>query len=117
QALLRELGGPAWLARWGAGHATEAAVPVWTTTQKQEAIDSKVAQKLAELRVQREVEPHTLPPNAANLAGLVGTWVVRCLAADSSGHRLHVEHLPASATGKRSPYDLIVQQRQPANDA
>ncbi|HLJ92867.1 MAG TPA: AAA family ATPase [Gemmataceae bacterium] len=106
QALLRQLGGPAWLERWGMGRLAESTPQSWTPQQIQGAIDSKVAQKVAEQRVQREVEPHTLPPNAANLAGLVGALLEQWLPPDHQ-----VEYLSAPPVGRRPAYDLIVRQR------
>jgi hypothetical protein len=117
QAALRELGGPAWLARWGSGRPAEPAVLSSTPAQIQDAIDAKVAQKFAEHKAQREVEPHTLPPNAANLAGLLAALLEHCVPTDLPGHGLQVEQLSAPVRGKRPVYDLIVHQRRPATDA
>jgi hypothetical protein len=117
QAVLRELGGAAWLARSGLDRPAEPAGFPWSSAQIEEAIDAKVAQKVAEQKVQREVEPHTLPPNAGNLAGLVGALLESCLSVDLAGRRLRVEQLPASASGKPPRYDLIVQEWHPASAA
>jgi hypothetical protein len=116
QIALRELGGPAWLERWDVSRPAEPAAVPWTNAQMQEAIDSKLGQKFVEQKVQREVEPHTLPPNGANLAGIVGALLEQYSPAEHSPHRLRVEHVPTPPTGKRKPYDLIVYQSRQALD-
>lgn len=116
QAALKELGGPVWLTRWGPGRSAEPVGPSWTAAQVQVAIDCKVAQKFAELKARREAEPHTLPPNAANLAGLIATLLEQSVPKEYPGHRLHVKQPVAPNGGKRPTYDLMVHQQLPAKD-
>jgi len=111
QAELREVGGPAWLARWGSGRPAEPAIVSWTARQIQDAIDSKVAQKFAEGKAQHEAEPQNLPPNAANVAGLVAALLEQRAPTGQPGQRLHVEQVSGLGRSKRPPYDLIVRQR------
>jgi hypothetical protein len=117
QALLHELGGPSWLARWGSVRPAETAVPAWTAAQVQAALAAKVAEKVAELKAQREAEPHTLPPNAANLSGLVAALLEQWMPRDASGNRVLVEQSSWPNRGRRPPYDLILQQGGPSKDA
>jgi hypothetical protein len=117
QALLRELGGPNWLARWGSSRPAGPAVRTWTAAEDQAAVDAKVAQKLAECKAQREAQPHTLPPNAANLAGLIAALVEQWRPSDRSGNRLQVEQPAESSRGRRPAYDLVVSQSGVSNDA
>jgi hypothetical protein len=117
QAALGELGGPSWLADWSSGRPAQPAVPTWTAAQVEAVVDAKVAQKLAEQKAQREAAPHTLPPNAANLAGLVATLLEQGLPPDRSGNRLQVEQPSWPRRGKRPLYDFIIRQGGPAKDA
>jgi hypothetical protein len=116
QAALKELSGPAWLDRWGSGRSPQPHDVSWTATQIQEAIDSKVSQKFAELKAQREREPHTLPPHAANLAGLVAALLPHCAPTEQVGYELRVKQPSSSVRGNRPVYDLIVHQRLAANN-
>ena len=88
-----------------------------TAAEDQAAVDAEVSQKLAEYKAQREAEPHTLPPNAANLAGLVAALVEQWMPSDRLGNRLQVEQPAWPSRGRRPAYDLILQQSGPSNDA
>jgi hypothetical protein len=108
QISLRELGGPAWLARWGAPRADEPVTHSWTPDQLQIAIDIQVAEKLAQHKAQREAAPHTLPPDATVLVGLVAALLEQAIPLEPAGSAVRVEHVPAPRRGKRPPYDLLV---------
>jgi hypothetical protein len=62
-----------WLGSW----AREG--PVVRRGAREETVDALVAEKIAELTARRRQEPHTLPPSAENLAGLVHTLLQQCL--------------------------------------
>ncbi len=76
---MQEKGLDAWLAdRKPEPKRTETIV---TSEQLERAIDERVAEKLAEVRTERLAEPFTLPPDAAQLAGVVTTLLRQCQRA------------------------------------
>ncbi len=107
-----------WLTRWPRDGADGAGPPDEPTTEEvREAIDRKIAEKLATSREQLEREPHTLPADADHLAGLVYALLVPCR---DGGHHYgvwEVDRLPPPRQGARPTYDLSVRQRGEADAA
>jgi hypothetical protein len=115
QAALQELGGPAWLARWNGDRPAERPTRSWTADQIQAAIDIQVAEKFAQHKAPRQAAPHTLPPNAPELAGLVAALVEQATPPEQAGNGPRVEHVPALRRGKRPPFDLVVHHASVPN--
>jgi hypothetical protein len=114
QEVLRASGGPAWLAGWGQPRtpAREVVAPALPLAEPlQDAIDRKVAQKIDEHQAQRQRAPHTLPPDADNLSGLVYLLLEQCRQAGPRYSLLRVERLPVPSSGPRSPYDLLIRRQ------
>jgi hypothetical protein len=110
QETLRQDGGLAWLANWAPAPAA-ADRPSQPLTDEQVApvIDARVEQKLAEHRTARLKHPETLPPDAANVAGLVQALLAE-YAPD--GSRLLVVQQPhPSRRGRKRTYNLVVRRR------
>jgi hypothetical protein len=116
QEILRKIGGAHWLAGWGTRRRADGTPLEPTVEQLHHAIDQKVAQKMAELKAQRQAEPYTLAPNAENLAGLVYALLEQCQQAGCPGFALEVERVPMPKHGTRPPYDLLVRQRRGAEE-
>jgi hypothetical protein len=116
QEVVQQIGGPAWLAGWGKEGSmlpqpvAPAALPA---EQIQDAIDRKVAEKMAEHTAQRLAKPQTLPPDADHLSGLVATLLEQCRQANPSYNVLQVERSAETRRGQRPVYDLLVRQRGP----
>jgi AAA ATPase domain len=113
QEALRQLGGPEWLARGGRPTVDgEGVAPVAPPSEAvNETIDRKVAQKVDEHRSRRRAEPHTLPPDADNLAGLVHALLEQCRQVSPAYGIVRVERLEQSGPGPRPPYDLALLRR------
>ncbi|MGH7172698.1 MAG: AAA family ATPase, partial [Gemmataceae bacterium] len=100
-----------WLRRWprdgdpGPGRPDEP-----TTEEITEAVDRKIAEKLASIAEQLEREPHTLPADADHLAGLVYSLLVQCREA---GHRYGVWEVERVVPPKnaRPTYHLSLRLR------
>jgi hypothetical protein len=116
QEALRQLGGPRWLAGWGVRRPEDGIGKQPTTEQLHTAIDQKVAQKFAEVISQRQAEPHTLPPDADNLAGLVYALVWQYGQGGAADAALDIERVAAPAHGPRPTYDMLVRHHQPGLD-
>jgi hypothetical protein len=107
EALARE-GGPAWLATWGRRQPiTEG--PKTDNDDAQQAIDRRVARQVAEHAAQRRHQPETLPPDADNLAGLVGSLLEQCRALGEYG--IEAAERTATRSGIRPACDLLMRRR------
>jgi hypothetical protein len=111
QAALLELGGPAWLKGGEARKPSRGVPSELTETAIQKLIDDTVDLKLREHQGQRQREPQILPPDAANLAGLIHTLLQRCLNAAPPASLQGVDRLVSPKYGPRPAYDLILKQR------
>jgi hypothetical protein len=77
-----------WLMRWPNDGDVGPGPPDEPTTEEiREAIDRKIAEKLASIREELQREPHTLPTDADHLAGLAYSLLAQCRDA---GHRYGV---------------------------
>jgi hypothetical protein len=100
-----------WLRQWpkdgvpGPGRPDEP-----TTEEITEAIDRKIAEKLASITEQLEREPHPPPADADHLAGLVYSLLAQCRDA---GHRYGVWEVERVAPPKnaRPTYHLSLRRR------
>jgi len=111
QEALRKLSGPAWLLSWdrpatitGEGKV-ETVEP--TEAQIREAIDSKVAQMLADHCDQRRQQPDALAPDADNLAGLIAALLKQCPGLD-------IDRPPSGTSDREFPFNLVVRHRATA---
>lgn len=111
QEALARLGGPEWLQQWNGRTPSPPPGPDLTPEEIEARIDQAVDLKLAELRARRQQEPHTLPPDADNLAGLLVTLLERCLNAPAYPSLLAVDPVPRPRQGPPPPCDLILRQR------
>jgi hypothetical protein len=112
QARLRQQGGAAWLADTSPGPAPEpVAVLPPTAEEIRDAIDHEVEHKLAELREQRQRQPHTLPPDAGQMAGIVFKLLEQRRQVDPAFGQVAVERCTASASVRPPAYDLILRQQ------
>jgi hypothetical protein len=111
QEAVKQLGGDAWLDRWDRAPKPDEPTPPPTPEQVNEAIDRKVTEKIAEFRAQRLHDPATLPPDAANLSGLVGKLLEQCRQADPASGLLALERPEPAIPGQRRTYDLVLRQR------
>jgi hypothetical protein len=108
QQALQHLGAPAWLEGWSKQPPANGQVregPL-TDDQVRAAVDSRVADKIAEHSRQRCGQPDSLAPDADNLSGLIAT-LVRHLAA------LEIDRPPVGPPDRSFPYSLVVR-RPPA---
>jgi hypothetical protein len=105
QETIRKLGGPAWLEEWGRLPAADksGALVELTTEQFQQAIDAKIAEKVAELLEQRRQKPDTLQQNADNLAGLIGAFLKHLGG-------LEIDRPPQGKTTKQCPFSLVARR-------
>jgi hypothetical protein len=111
QEAMRRAGGPAWLAAWGGGFAPPDGEPVpWSPEQIRDAIDRKVAQKMAEQKALRQAQPESLPPDADNLAGLVFALLEQCWQAGGPGAIVDLDRPRPAKAGQPPLYQLVVAQ-------
>jgi hypothetical protein len=119
QAAIKERGGQAWLQSWD-GTMPPGVQPAEPSEDEiQQQIDNKVTLKLQEHTHQRRLEPHTLPADGDNLAGLLHAVLQRCLPTlpaltqpgSPSQQVLRVERQVRPRYGQRPPYDLILHER------
>jgi type II secretory pathway predicted ATPase ExeA len=113
QAALQKMGGSQWLAGWGEPSIAVSQAAL-TEAELQQVIDEKVGQKLREQVALRKSQPHTLSPDADNLAGLVYTLLQQCKAAGQPAYPFDFERLEKPKAGNRLPYDLLLRQRPSA---
>jgi hypothetical protein len=114
QDALARLGGPAWLAQWGATQREDRHEPVrvpLTPERIDQAIDHLLDQKIREHKAERLRNQETLPPDAGNLSGLVHALLAQCLQEGVSRTLVGVDRPPPLKSGQKRAYDLIVQQR------
>jgi len=100
-----------WLTRWPKDGDAGSGPPDEPSTEEiREAIDRKIAEKLATNREQLEREPHTLPADADHLAGVVRALLAQCR---DDGHRHGVWEVERVAPPKnaRPTYHLSLRQR------
>jgi hypothetical protein len=112
QQRLLEVGADVWLAGW-AQRQKEGASPAASPQPSpplEEVIDRKVAEKMAEHVDQRRRQPHTLPPDADNLAGLVGVLLRQCHESGAAPQLIEVR-LYEGRRSRKSLYHLRVRQR------
>jgi hypothetical protein len=113
QEALREQGEEAWLAGWGTTRAPakNGEPPQPTAAQIEAKIDESVERKLAEVKARRLQEPHTLPPDAGQLAGLVLALFKQC-EHPYGGFDLVAADWARPARRATAPrFDLLVRQR------
>lgn len=113
QEALDRLGGADWLKGWESRKPEAAAPPELTEAALHALIDQKVALKLQEHKHQRQLEPHTLPPDADNLTGLIHTLLQRGSDSSPFPMLLGVDRPRQPAHGQRPPYDLVLRKRLP----
>ena len=106
QETLKIRGGPDWLEEWGRQLHVEPVVPPPELSEEQirAAIDSKVSQKIAAHRELKRQQPDTLPPDAANLAGVIAT-LLRHL------DDLTIELPQFGSPDRAFPYSLVVRRQ------
>jgi hypothetical protein len=80
--------------------------PALPPPSRKEAVDALVAAKVAELTARRRQEPHTLPPSAENLAGLVHTLLQQCLNRPGQYALTRLSRPAALKKTMRPPYDF-----------
>jgi hypothetical protein len=110
QDLLEQAGGEAWLEGWGTRRPT-APRPLPAATAIETLIDEKIALRLQEHQERRQLEPHTLPPDGENLAGLVEATLRGWLHACGRAAHARVERLARPRRGPRPPYDLLLRRK------
>lgn len=111
QEMLILEGGPAWLATWGRRQPGAPAETVPAPDEAQRAIDRRVARQVEEQKAQRRARPETLPPDADNLAGLVGALLEQCRALGPDYAVAAVERPAVPKSGARPAYDLLLRRR------
>jgi hypothetical protein len=116
QAALRADGGPAWLDSWTGLPPESTGRIVRPPFDLDAAIDRKVAQKMDEHQAQRRAEPHTLPPDANNLSGLVQALLEQCVRAGGLHGVAGVEWLRRPRSGPPPAVHLLVRLRPPGAD-
>ena len=114
-----DLGGREWLRLWpttnsSAGRSPSPDSPPATLD---EWIDEKVSAKIQEQIARRTLEPDSLPPDAANLAGLVESLLAQAIAHQSaeSARRCRRPHAPRMSA--QPAYDLTIDRPGEANPA
>jgi hypothetical protein len=115
QEALGARGGAAWLAEWHAPPTSSngaAPPPPPTPEQVRQAIDARVNQKIEEHRARLQDQPHTLPPDAGRLSGLIHGLLEQWVKAEPLNSKVSVEKVPALKTGRPKPaLDLILRRR------
>jgi hypothetical protein len=114
EALVRD-GGTTWLATWNRRPGAALPRPLPLPDDEQLAIDRRVARQLAEHKAQRRERPEALPPDADNLAGLVGALLEECRSLGSDYAITAVER-PAAKAGARPAFDLLLRRRTTAGE-
>lgn len=101
-----------WLMRWPRESNAGSGLPDEPSTEEiREAIDRKIAEKLAVIREQLEREPHTLPIHADQLSEVVRVLLAQCR---DEGHRhgvWEVERVPPPKNA-RPTYHLSIRRRE-----
>jgi hypothetical protein len=119
QRRLVERGMAAWLDGWATADRARpaAAAPVAAPQEARpedpaKRIDDHVACKIMEQMARRELEPHTLPPDAANLSGLVEVLLKQAAQADPASRIQWIERPGPLKTGRLPAYHLVVGLRE-----
>jgi hypothetical protein len=106
------LGGREWLRLWPTATLPAAPLPASDSPPPtlDERIDEKVSAKIQEQIARRTCEPDSLPPDAANLAGLVESLLAQALAREpeQSARRCRRPHAPRMST--QPAYDLTIER-------
>jgi type II secretory pathway predicted ATPase ExeA len=114
QEVLRTIGGVAWLAEWGRRCLSDGRPLPLSEEQVRAVIDAKVAETIVQQRSSKQAQPHTLPPDKDNLAGLVYALLEQSKRLTVPA-QLHVTPRAASSrSGAANPYDLDVRRRRSA---
>jgi hypothetical protein len=111
QEALRQAGGPAWLAGWGERRREPEPREALSENRLPDLIDEKVERKLAEWQAQRKQDPSSLPPDAANLAGLVRTLLWQCRPASPAANIRHRKPFAAVKSRSRPTYDVVLRHQ------
>jgi hypothetical protein len=106
QDRLERQGGEAWLEAWGTQPLPPP--PPIAPGDLELLLDEKIAQRLQDHLRQRLQDPHTLPPDADNLAGLLEAVLRSCQAPNDSAVAGRVERIARPRRGPRPPYDLLL---------
>lgn len=106
--LLDQHGEATWIKNWPLNNPIDPG----ETTDLRELLDQTVERRIKEQVRRRELEPSTLPPDAANLCGLVEGLLLQCQGVDSGYTFVELEK-PKARSGKKLTYDLIVHERCP----
>jgi len=119
QGRLLELSEASWLGDWAsadrlspAATAPAAAPRAISDEDLAKRIDDHVTCKVMEQVARRELEPHTLPPDAANLSGLVEVLLRQAAEADPASGIEWIERPGPLKTGRLPAYHLVVGLRQ-----
>ncbi|HZU36533.1 MAG TPA: AAA family ATPase [Gemmataceae bacterium] len=107
QESIRQRGDAVWLASWN--HVELAPQPLPDTVPLQERVDREIDKRLQEQVARRQAEPFGLPPSAEALAGMIATLLDRARQAPGFQKVVGVRRRPASRSGARFAYDLIVE--------
>jgi hypothetical protein len=107
-----QLGGRAWLEQWSGGPAagTSPEVAEIAGEELERRIDEKVAAKIQEQITRRKLEPEDLPPDSANLCGLVARLLQQALAGQPDGPEQRVVRRLSGSAGRPATYHLIVHR-------
>jgi hypothetical protein len=107
QASIRELGGPAWLARWA---EEPVATPPRPLTAEETAllVDEEVARRVDEQIERRRQAPQGLPPDADNLCGLVES-LLKAVEGQMAG-TVALDRDPRPHGSQTPAYDLCVKR-------
>jgi hypothetical protein len=108
QRIMSRLSVHLWLANW---NQATAKVPLEAERNHPEAVDQKVEEKIRAQETERKHSPHTLPPSAENLAGLVERILGQCLDQGRAYGLTKVTRPAPSKKGLRSPFDLLIERQ------
>src|SRR5207302_5546895 len=101
---LADTDGATWLSLWPGRSPPPPPPP---TPPLEVVIDQRVQEKMAEHKAMLKDKPHTLPPSADNLGGLVRTLLEQCLGRDIALLEIRKPVQAKSAT-KKLAWDLLV---------
>jgi hypothetical protein len=114
QTRLVQLGVERWVKQWphnGSPGGNGGKPPVVSPVEIESAIDTVVDRKIEEQISQHRLLEGSLPPDAGNLAGLVGLLLGHCSGEGLPYTYRSVERLQKKA-GRLPPYDLRVRERR-----
>jgi hypothetical protein len=110
QEKLRQAGGTSWLDNWSLSEPAPCPSP--SLPPLEERIDQVVDLKIAEHKKQREQNPQTFPPSAANLAGLTEALLRQCRGSPPPASVQELDRFAIPRVGTRPIYDLVVRSRR-----